>query len=108
MPQGAVGVMGSSFEVIVPMTNTLVLTDGNVNLVRGVSGLGGGKNLTLPTVQEMVNSQNRELLVCNQSDSGGTITVVAASGDSIIGRVTCAVATGLTLRHDGLKTWFGF
>lgn len=107
MPQGAAAPLGSSFEVIVVMTDTLVLTDGNTNLVVGESGLSGGKNLTLPLISEMVASQNPVLYIANKSSSGGTITAVAATGDSIVGRVTAPVATGLTLRHNGLKTWYG-
>lgn len=106
MPQGAVGVMGTSFEVILPMTNNLTLTDGNFNLVHGISGLGGGKTLTLPTIAEMVASQNLEAYLVNAAGSGGTITIAAASGDSIVGAATCLVATGRTLRHDGIHTWF--
>lgn len=98
---------GSSFEQIVNMTDTLVLTEGAINLVRGLSGLSGGKNCTLPSIAEMVASQNNVLYIVNASDSGGTITAVAATGDAIVGRITAPVATGLTLRHNGLHTWFG-
>lgn len=108
MPQGAVGVMGTSFEVIIPMTNDLTLTDGNFNLVHGISGLGGGKTLTLPTIAEMVSSQNLEAYVVNAAGSGGTITIAAATGDSIVGATTVAVGTGRTIRHNGLKTYFIF
>ena len=107
MPTGGVAPLGTSFEVIIPMTDTLVLTDGNINLVVGTSGLSGGKNLTLPTVQEMVASQNYELQVSNKSSSGGTITLVAASGDSIgAGPSTVPVSRGVVCRHDGIHTWF--
>lgn len=105
MPSGPVGVFGTSFEVIIPMTDNLTLTDGNVNLVRGLSGLGGGKTLTLPTIAEMVASQNFEFYLVNRAASGGTITIAAAASDSIEGATTCLVATGRTLRHDGLHTW---
>lgn len=108
MPSGAVGVMGTSFEVIVPMTNTLTLTDGNFNLIHGISGLGGGKTVTLPTIAEMVASQNLVAFLVNASGSGGTITIAAATGDSIVGATTALVATGRTLRHDGIHTWFIF
>lgn len=107
MPQGAAALLGTPFEVIVNMTDSMTIADGNTNLIVGLSGLSGGKTLTLPSIQEMVASQNLELIVCNKSSSGGTITVAANSADAIIGRVTAPVATGLTLKHDGLHTWFG-
>lgn len=102
----AVGVMGSSFEVILPMTNTLTITDGNFNLIHGISGLGGGKTVTLPSIAQMVAAQNRGAYLVNASGSGGTITIAAASGDSIVGATTAIVATGRTLLHDGIHTWF--
>lgn len=108
MPQGAVGVMGTSFEVIIPMTNTLTITDGNFNLVHGISGLSGGKTLTLCSIAEMVASQNLEAFVVNASGSGGTITIAANAADSIVGATSVAVGTGRTLRHDGIHTWFIF
>lgn len=104
----AAAIFGTSFEIIVPMTDTLSITDGSINLVSGESGLSGGKTLTLPAISQMVASQNEVLFVNNKSGSGGTITVAARGTDSIQGRVTCAVATGLILKHDGIKTWFGF
>ncbi len=98
--------LGWPFEIIIAMSDTLTLTDGATNLVLVVSG-GGTKTLTLPSIQQMVASQNPTLFVVNQSDSGGTVTVAANAADAIKGRVTSAVSTGLTLRHDGLHTWFG-
>lgn len=100
--------LGFGFEIIIPMTDTLTLTDGAVNLVLGTSGLGGGKTLTLPSIQgALVPSQNPFIVVANKSTSGGTITVAAASGDTIIGTATIAAgAIATTFRHDGLHQWF--
>ncbi len=102
------GVMGTSFETILSMTDNLTLSasQANTNLVYGLSGLSGGKTLTLPKVSQMVASQNFFIQVNNKSSSGGTITVAAASGDAIIGQTTVAVATGLRFFHDGVLTWF--
>lgn len=103
-------VFGTSFEAILPMTDTLVMTNtqANYNLVVGTSGLGGGKQLTLPSILNgMVPSQNLQIVVANKSDSGGTITVAAASGDSIVGTATIAAgAIATTFRHNGLHTWY--
>lgn|SRR5690349_11648956 len=109
MAAPAAGVFGSAFETILPMTNTLTMTanQANTNLVYGLSGLGGGKVLTLPSISAMVGSQNYYIQVSNKSDSGGTITVAAASGDSIIGATTVAAgAVGVRFFHDGLHSWF--
>lgn len=106
----AAGVFGTSFETILPMTDTLTMTanQGNVNLVVGTSGLSGGKTLTLPSILGgMVPSQNLQIVVANKAASGGTITIAAASGDAIVGTATLAAGgTGLTFRHDGLHQWF--
>lgn len=105
----AAGVFGTSFETILAMTDTLAMTaaQANTNLVYGASGLSGGKTLTLPKISQMVASQNLSIQVSNKSDSGGTITVAAASGDSIIGATTVAAgAAGLIFRHDGISKWF--
>lgn len=103
------GVFGTSFESILPMTDTLTMTaaQASYNIVVGTSGLSGGKTLTLPKVSQMVASQNLELVVANKSASGGTITIAAASGDAIVGTATLAAGgTGITYRHDGLLTWY--
>jgi len=108
MTARAAAPLGWPFEILVAMTNTLTLTDGATNLVYGSSGLSGGKTLTLPSIQgAMVPSQNAFIIVANKSDSGGTITVAAASGDSIIGTATVAAgAIATTFRHDALHQWF--
>lgn len=103
------GTLGTSFETILLMTDTLTMTAAQAvtNLVVGSSGLSGGKVLTLPTVQAMVASQNLQLQVSNLSSSGGTITLTPATGDGIGGGpTTVPVARGVLLKHDGLKTWF--
>lgn len=103
------GVFGTAFQQILPMTNTLAMTadQADVNLVYGLSGLSGGKTLTLPAISQMVASQNLFIQVSNKSDSGGTITVAAASGDSIVGATTVAAgALGVRYYHDGIHTWF--
>lgn len=97
--------LGSPYEVIINMTDDLTLTDPDTNLVVGLSGLGGGKTLTLPKISTLRVS---EIVVVNKSSSGGTITVAKNSADStIVGRVTVLVATGLTMRHDGISQWYG-
>ena len=103
-----VALLGWPFEIIIAMTDTLVLTDGAVNLVLGTSGLSGGKQVTLPSILgAMVPSQNPFIIVANKSDSGGTVTVAAASGDAIIGTATIAAgAIATTFRHNGLHTWY--
>jgi hypothetical protein len=100
------GVFGTAFETILPMTGTLAMTaaQSNVNLVVGTSGLAG--TLTLPSIAQMVGSQNFFIQVSNKSTSGGTITVAAASGDAIVGATTVLVATGIRYYHDGIHTWF--
>lgn len=97
-------VFGTSFEIILPMTGTLTVSNAATNLVVGTSGLPA--TVTLPSVAQMVASQNLGMIIVNKSSSGGTLTIAAASGDSIVGQTTAAVATGVTARHDGLKTWY--
>lgn len=102
------GFLGGTYENILPMTNTLTVTDATVNIVVGTSGLSGGKALTLPSIAQMVACQNLALHVVNASGSGGTITVGPNAADNtIIGQVAVAVATGVVYRHDGRHTWFG-
>lgn len=102
------GFLGGAYENILPMTNTLTVTDATTNLVVGTSGLGGGKALTLPSIAQMVASQNLQIQVVNASGSGGTITVGPNAADSvIIGQVAVAVATGVVYRHDGRHQWYG-
>src|SRR5438128_1418172 len=96
--------LGASFEIVIPMTDNLTITDGATNLVYGSSGLSGGKTLTLCAISSMVGSQNPEMIVMNKSSSGGTITIAANSADSIIGATTVAVATGRIAQHDGIHT----
>ncbi len=103
------GVFGTSFESILPMTDTLTMTaaQASYNLVQGTSGLSGGKTLTLCAVSAMVASQNLKMVVANKAASGGTITIAAASGDNIVGTATLAAGgTGITYQHDGIHTWF--
>lgn len=103
------GVFGTAFQQILPMTDTLTMTgnQADVNLVYGLSGLSGGKTLTLPKINQMVASQNFFIQVSNKSDSGGTITVAAAAGDAIVGATTVAAgAVGVRYFHDGISKWF--
>lgn len=98
----------TGYEIILPMTDTLTVTDGATNAVIGTSGLSGGKVLTLPSIATMLNSQNFQIQVFNKSDSGGTITVAPNAADStIIGRVTVAAAAGAVFEHDGRHQWYG-
>ncbi len=100
---------GSSFEVILPVTGVTAMTanQANTNLILGVSGMPA--TITLPTVAQMVASQTLSMFVFNLSTSGGTMTLAAASGDTLRGTATLAVgAPGLTIRHDGLKTLYLF
>ena len=98
--------LGSNYETILPMTDTLTVSDAATNLVQGTTQ--GAKTLTLPAISAMVASQNLQIEVVNPSGGGGTITVAAASGDSIVGRSTVAVSTGAAFKHDGRHTWYGF
>lgn len=103
------GVFGTPFQQILPMTDTLTMTanQADVNLVVGTSGLSGGKTLTLPSVQQMVASQNFFIQVSNKAASGGTITVAAHAGDAIVGVATVAAgAVGVRYFHDGIATWY--
>jgi glutamate 5-kinase len=95
---------GTAFEIILPMRDTLTVTNAATNLVRGVDQ--GAKTLTLPSIQEMVASQNFFIQVTNASGSGGTITVAANAADAIVGQTAVLVATGVRYYHDGLHTWF--
>jgi len=100
--------LSSPYEIILPMTDNLTVSDAATNLVVGTSGLSGGKTLTLPAISAMVASQNPYIKVVNASGAGGTITVTKNAADStIIGQVTVAVATGCTFSHDGRHQWFG-
>ena len=101
------GYLGGSYEIILPMTDTLTVADGATNLVQGVTQ--GAKTLTLPSIANMVANQNLKIAVVNPSGGGGTITVAPNAADStIIGRVTVLVATGATFFHDGRHQWYGF
>ncbi len=99
------GVFGTSFETILPLTGAVAMTaaQANTNLVRALSGMPA--TLTLPAISAMVASQNLRLIIANRTSSGGTLTIAAASGDSIEGQTTAAVSTGVTCYHDGLHTW---
>lgn len=101
------GVFGTGFETILAMTDTLTLSaaQANVNLVYGAASMGA-KTLTLPSIAQMVSSQNPFIQVNCPSDGGGSITVAPASGNSILGQVTVAVATGVRYYHDGISRWF--
>ncbi len=100
--------LSSPYEIIIPMTDTLTVSDAATNLVVGTSGLGGGKVLTLPSIAAMMASQNLTIKVVNASGAGGTITVAPNAADStIIGQVTVAVANGCTFSHNGRHQWYG-
>lgn len=98
------GVFGTSFETILPMTGTLTVTNAATNLVDCVSGLAA--TLTLPSIAQMVASQNLFIQVTNEAGSGGTCTVAANSADAIKGQTAVLVASGVRYYHDGLHTWF--
>ncbi len=103
------GILGTPFQRIIPMTDSMTIAadDADVNLVYGLSGLSGGKTLTLPAISQMVASQNEFIQVSNASGSGGTITVAANAADAIIGATSvAAAAVGVRYFHDGLHTWF--
>lgn len=95
---------GTAFEIILPMTDTLTVSNAATNLVHGVSQ--GAKTLTLPSIAQMVASQNLFIQVTNAAGSGGTITVAANAADAIVGQTAVLVATGVRYFHDGLHTWF--
>lgn len=97
---------GTAFEVKLAMTDNLTVLNAATNIVIGTSGLSGGKTLTLPSIQQMIASQNFFIQVTNASDSGGTITVAAHAGDSIVGQTAVLVATGVRYYHDGIATWY--
>lgn len=101
-----VAVFGTSFERIYPITGTTVLTaaEANVNMFRCDSGMAG--TVTLPTIAALVASQNLVFFLVNTSGSGGTCTIAAPSGHTIAGATTAAVATGRTIRHDGILTFY--
>lgn len=101
-----VAVFGTSFEVILPITATTVMTvdQANTNMIRCDSGMAG--TVTLPPISALVAAQNLEFYITNKSSSGGTVTIAAASGDSIVGATTAVVASGRTIRHDGLHTFY--
>lgn len=98
------GVFGTSFETILPMTGALTVSNAATNLVVGTSGLPA--TLTLPSIAQMVASQNLYIQVTNKSSSGGTCTVAANSADAIVGQTAVLVSTGVRYFHDGLHTWF--
>jgi ABC-type transporter Mla maintaining outer membrane lipid asymmetry ATPase subunit MlaF len=98
----------TGYEIILPMTDDLTVSDGATTAVIGTSGLSGGKTLTLPSIATMMTSQNFQILIYNKSGAGGTITVAPNAADStIIGRVTVLVATGAVFQHDGRHQWYG-
>lgn len=101
-------IFGTSFELILPATGTLTMTaaQANTNLVRCDSGMPA--TITLPQISQMVAAQNLVIYIVNKSSSGGTATIAAFSGDSIVGQTTALVATGVACRHDGIKTWYVF
>lgn len=96
---------GTNLEVIRVMSDNLTITDGATNLVYGSAALAGSKTLTLPSIANMVASQNLVLFVSNTT-GGNTFTVAAASGDSIVGIVSIVSPGSATFRHDGRNTWF--
>ena len=97
--------LGSPYDIILPMTGDLTITDPDTTLVVGTSGLSGGKTLTLPAISQMGGTP---ITVVNKSSSGGTITVAAnAADDTIVGKVTVEVARGVTFENDGLSQWYG-
>lgn len=96
---------GTQLEIIRVMTDNLILTDGATNLVSGSAALAGSKTLTLPSIANMVASQNLVLFVSNAT-GGNTFTVAAASGDSIVGIVSVVSPGSATYRHDGRHTWY--
>ena len=95
---------GTALEIIRIVTATTIITDGATNLVTSPSG--GAKTVTLPSIANMIASQNPMIFINNASGGGGNITVAAAGSDVIIGQTAVAVATGVTYRHDGRATWF--
>jgi len=95
---------GTAFEIILPMTGTLTVSNAATNLVDCVSGLAA--TLTLPAISQMVASQNYFIQVTNRSTSGGTCTVAANAADAIRGQTAVTVATGVRFYHDGIHTWF--
>jgi len=95
---------GTALEIIRSVTTTTIITDGATNLVTSPSG--GAKTVTLPSIANMIASQNLLIFINNASGGGGNITVAAAGSDVIIGQTAVAVATGVTYRHDGRSTWY--
>src|SRR5258705_13542091 len=95
---------GTAFEIILPMTGTLTVSNAATNLVDCVSGLAA--TLTLPSIAQMVASQNYFIQVTNRATSGGTCTVAANAADSIRGQTAIPVATGVRFYHNGLNVWF--
>jgi len=95
---------GTALEIIRSVTVTTIITDGATNLVTSPSG--GAKTVTLPSIANMIASQNLLIFINNAAGGGGNITVAAAGSDAIIGQTAVAVGTGVTYRHDGRATWY--
>lgn len=101
-----VAIFGTSFEQILPVTGTKVMSaaEASTNMIRCDSGMPA--TVTLPTIAALVAAQNLEFYLTNQTASGGTATIGAPAGHTIIGATTAAVSTGRTIRHDGLLTFY--
>jgi hypothetical protein len=95
---------GSSFETIYPATGAATITDAATNLIVGTSGMPA--TITLPSIAQMVASQNTFIQVTNKTTSGGTMTIAANSADAIVGQTTVLVSTGCRFYSDGLHTWY--
>ncbi len=103
----AVAVMGTAFEIILNMTDTLTVTDSATNLVTCSSG-SSGKVLTLPAIAQMVASQNQWLIVVNNSSGNVTLTPNSADTATILGLgATLATSHGVKLYHNGVHQWYG-
>ena len=97
-------IFGTSFEIILPATGTLTVANAATNLVVGTSGMPA--TVTVPSIAQMVASQNLFIQVTNKSSSGGTMTIAANSADAIVGQTAILVATGIRYYHDGIHTWY--
>lgn len=99
--------LNSTYERDIAKTNTdytVLVADDQITFT-----IASGQTATLPLAAlcNYQNGQNRKRLV-NSANSVGTLTISAASGDSLIGIGSLAVGQTGNLSSDGQHTWTGF
>lgn len=94
--------ISTDYQKFQAITDSATMAD-DVVLLTAV--IVGAETLTLPKAANCTGN-NSQKLVINDLTSGAVLSIVAQSGDSIVGVADCGVGDGAVCQSDGYNKWY--